>query len=200
MIKRTFDSLFDILVDFLIRSSCPDEELLPSDQYESLWTEFLASLQKESDHQQDEQQKSVITTTTEDDDNDDDPEFRLPETDYDHEDDLGDELHVSSKRFTRLSSSFYILVCVSERELALLLEDNASILNTEEFVNPESVSSTTTSSTIPKTFEFHLTTDQRNVLQYQLSAVRDPLFLHTIITINLFAVCSIINPIYSLAT
>lgn len=80
-----------------ICSSCPDEELLPTDQYESLWTDFLASLQRENDHQRDEQQKSVITTTTEDDDIDDDPEFRLLETDYDVEDDLGDELHVSSK-------------------------------------------------------------------------------------------------------
>ncbi|CAF1571101.1 unnamed protein product, partial [Adineta steineri] len=35
--------------------------------------------------------------TTEDDDIDDDPEFRLPETDYEIDDDLGDELHVSSK-------------------------------------------------------------------------------------------------------
>ena len=117
----------------------------------------------------------MITTTTEDDDIDDDPEFRLPETDFDHEDDLGDELHVSSKLFTRLSSFFCILVCFSERELALLLEDNASILATEEFVNPESVSSTTTSSTIPKTFEFHLKVDQRNILQYQLSTVRNSL-------------------------
>jgi hypothetical protein len=78
-------------------SSHPDEELLPSDQYESLWKEFLAELQKEND----EQQTSIITTTTttitaEDDDNDDDPEFRLPDTDYDIDDDLGDELHVSS--------------------------------------------------------------------------------------------------------
>jgi len=81
-------------------SSCPDEEILHTDQYESLWTDFLASLQtgneNQNDSQQDEQQKSIITTTTEDDDNDD-PEFRLPDTDYDIDDDLGDELHVSSK-------------------------------------------------------------------------------------------------------
>jgi len=79
----------------------PDEEILPGDQYESLWTEFLASLQtgneNENESQLDKQQKSIITTTTEEDDNDDDPEFRLPDTDYDIDDDLGDELHVSSK-------------------------------------------------------------------------------------------------------
>ncbi len=76
-------------------SACPDEEILRGDQYESLWTEFLASLQTENDHQQDEQQKSIITTT--EDDNDDDPEFRLPDTDCEIDDDLEDELHVSSK-------------------------------------------------------------------------------------------------------
>ncbi|CAF1129056.1 unnamed protein product [Adineta steineri] len=145
---------------------CPDEEILRGDQYESLWTEFLASLQtgtdSKTDYQQDEQQKSIITTTTEDDDIDDDPEFRLPETDYEIDDDLGDELHVS------------------KRELALLLEDNASILNQEdtanrnEFINPESVSSNTTCSTITKTTtttaEIQLTSDQRDILQYQLTA------------------------------
>jgi len=131
--------------------SYPDEELLPSDQYESLWTEFLASLQTGNDNQQDEQQKSIITTTTEEDDNDD-PEFRLPDTDYDIDDDLEDELHVS------------------KRELALLLEDNASILNNEESINPESVSSNTTCSTITKTFELQLTSQQRDILQYQLTA------------------------------
>lgn len=57
------------------------------------------------------------------------------------------------------------------RELALLLEDNASIGNTEEFVNPDSVSSTASRPTTPKNPEFHLTADQRNILQYQLSAV-----------------------------
>ncbi|CAF1023064.1 unnamed protein product [Adineta steineri] len=97
-----------------------------------------------------------------DDDIDDDPEFRLPETDYEIDDDLGDELHVS------------------KRELALLLEDNASILNQEdtpnrnEFINPESVSSNTTCSTITKTTtttaEIQLTSDQRDILQYQLTA------------------------------
>ncbi|UJR10517.1 hypothetical protein I4U23_014720 [Adineta vaga] len=142
--------------------SAPDEELLRGDQYESLWTEFLASLQTQNDQQkndqQDEQQKSVRTTTTEEDDIDDDPEFRLPDTDYEVDDDLGDELHVS------------------KRELALLLEDNASILNHEDFlnsnepINPESVSSTTTCSTITRTSDFHLTSDQRNIFQYQLSA------------------------------
>jgi hypothetical protein len=78
-------------------SSHPDEELLPSDQYESLWTEFLASLQTGANDQQDEQPKSIITTTTEEDDNEDDPEFRLPDTDYDIDDDLGEDLHVSSR-------------------------------------------------------------------------------------------------------
>ncbi|CAF1167727.1 unnamed protein product [Adineta steineri] len=67
-----------------------------------------------------------------------------------------------------------------ERELALLLEDNASILNQEdtlnrnEFINPESVSSNTTCSTITKTTtttaEIQLTSDQRDILQYQLTA------------------------------
>ncbi|CAF3612553.1 unnamed protein product [Rotaria sordida] len=139
-------------------ASFPDEEILRSDQYESLWTEFLASLQTGNDQQQDEQQKSIITTTTEDDDNDDDPEFRLADTENDIDDDLEDELHVS------------------KRELALLLEDNAAILNNEElqnsdeFVNPESVSSSTTCSTIIKTFEFQITSKQRNILQYQLTA------------------------------
>jgi len=47
----------------------------------------------------DQQQKSVITTTTEEDDQDD-PEFRLPETDYELEDDLGEGLHVSSRDIT----------------------------------------------------------------------------------------------------
>lgn len=162
-------------IEFRTCSSYPDEELLPSDQYESLWTEFLASLQKENDRQQDEQQKSIITTTTEDDDIDDDPEFRLPDTDYDVEDDLGDELHVSSKISIECDGFLLIIasgVFFSERELALLLEDNASIFNTDEFINPDSVSSTTTTtSTIPKNVELHLTADQRNILQYQLSAV-----------------------------
>jgi len=54
----------------------------------------------------------------------------------------------------------------------LLLEDNASILNNEEFVNPESVSSNTTCSTITKNFEFQLTSQQRDILQYQLTAVK----------------------------
>ncbi|CAF4363953.1 unnamed protein product, partial [Rotaria magnacalcarata] len=39
-----------------------------------------------------------------------------------------------------------------------------------EFMNPESVSSTTTSSTIPKTFEFRITSEQCDILQYQLTA------------------------------
>ncbi|CAF1315866.1 unnamed protein product [Adineta ricciae] len=142
--------------------AAPEEELLRGDQYESLWTEFLASLQTQNNpqtnDQQDEQQKSVRTTTTEDDDNDDDPEFHLPDTDYEVDDDLGDELHVS------------------KRELALLLEDNASILNPEdlpksnEFLNPDSVSSTATDSTVNKSSNFYLTHDQRNIFQYQLSA------------------------------
>ncbi|CAM4931852.1 unnamed protein product [Rotaria socialis] len=135
----------------------PDEEILRGDQYESLWTEFLASLQPGNDQQQDKQQTSLITTTEED-DNDDDPEFQLADTENDIEDDYEDELYVS------------------RRELALLLEDNASILNNEEFpnsnefMNPESVSSTTTSSTIPKTLEFRITSEQCDILQYQLTA------------------------------
>ncbi|CAF0828197.1 unnamed protein product [Rotaria sp. Silwood1] len=139
-------------------ASFRDEEILRSDQYESLWTEFLASLQTGNDQQQDEQQKSIITTITEEDDNDDDPEFRLADTENDIDDDLEDELHVS------------------KRELALLLQDNASILNNEEFqnsdefINPESVSSNTTCSTITKTFEHHITSEQRDILQYQLTA------------------------------
>jgi hypothetical protein len=52
------------------------------------------------------------------------------------------------------------------------LEDNASILNNEEFVNPESVSSNTTCSTITKTFEFQLKPEQRDIFQYQLTAVK----------------------------
>ncbi len=95
-----FDYQIFIKVNF-DSSPYPDEEILRGDQYESLWTEFLASLQTGNenlnDSQCDEQQKSIITTTTEEDDNDDDPEFRLPDTDYDIDDDLGDELHVSSK-------------------------------------------------------------------------------------------------------
>ena len=43
----------------MIFSSNPEEELLPCDQYESLWTDFLASLQTGNDNpinnQQDEQ-------------------------------------------------------------------------------------------------------------------------------------------------
>ena len=78
-------------------SANPDEELLPSDQYESLWTDFLASLQRENDRVGDEQPKSIVTTATEEDDNDD-PEFRLPDNDYDVDDDLDEELRVSSKR------------------------------------------------------------------------------------------------------
>ncbi|CAF5075569.1 unnamed protein product, partial [Rotaria socialis] len=38
------------------------------------------------------------------------------------------------------------------------------------FMNPESVSSTTTSSTIPKTLEFRITSEQCDILQYQLTA------------------------------
>ncbi|CAF4676793.1 unnamed protein product, partial [Rotaria sp. Silwood2] len=149
-------------------SSFPDEEILRGDQYESLWTEFLASLQTGNDQQQDEQQKSIITTTEED-DNDDDPEFRLADTENDIDDDLEDELHVS------------------KRELALLLEDNASILNNEEFqhsdefVNPESVSSNTTCSTITKTLEYQITSEQRNILQYQLTAYVQLLTQHILL-------------------
>ena len=73
-----------------------NEELLPADQYESLWTDFLASLQHENHHSADEQPKSIVTSTTEDDENDDDPEFHLPDNHYDLEDDLDEELHVSS--------------------------------------------------------------------------------------------------------
>jgi len=47
------------------------------------------------------------------------------------------------------------------------LEDNASILN-----NEESVSSNTTCSTITKNFEFQLISQQRDILQYQLTAVK----------------------------
>ena len=65
-------------------ASYPDEEILRGDQYESLWTEFLASLHQENNQQQDEQPKS-IPASTEDEDNDDDPEFRLAETDDDVE-------------------------------------------------------------------------------------------------------------------
>jgi hypothetical protein len=71
-----------------------------------------------------------------------------------------------------ISNSLLISFSFIERELALLLEDNASILNNEEFINPESVSSTTTCSTITKTFEFQLTSEQRNIFQYQLTAVK----------------------------
>lgn len=135
----------------------PDEELLPSDQYESLWTDFLASLQRENGQPVDEQPKSIVTTVTEEDDNDD-PEFRLPDTDYDVDDDLDDELHVS------------------RRELALLLQDKQSLFNpnefppSEEILHPESVASTTSSSTIRKLFEHQLTTEQREIFQYQFSA------------------------------
>ncbi len=98
MCKFAYRTFIKVNFDY---SPCPDDEILRSDQYESLWTEFLASLQtgneNPNDSQYDEQQKSIITTTTEEDDNDDDPEFRLPDTDYDIDDDLGDELHVSSK-------------------------------------------------------------------------------------------------------
>jgi hypothetical protein len=112
------------------------EELLRGDQYESLWTDFLASLQQENNHRADEQPTSIVTTTTEDDDNDDDPEFRLPDTDYDLEDDLDDELHVSSRNY-RIghSSSQCVSSFFEERELALLLEDNASLLNAEVSLN-----------------------------------------------------------------
>lgn len=44
-------------------------------------------------------------------------------------------------------------------------------IHSVEFVNPESVSSNTTCSTITRTFEFQLTPEQRNILQYQLTAV-----------------------------
>ena len=74
-----------------------NEALLPADQYESLWTDFLPSLQQENRHHPaDEQTKSIVTSTTEKDENDDDPEFRLPDNRYDLEDDLDEELHVSS--------------------------------------------------------------------------------------------------------
>lgn len=113
----------------------PDEELLHGDQYESLWTEFLASLQTGNDQQQDEQPNSTIATTEEE-DNDDDPEFRLADTENEIEDDLDDELHVSSKFCcTFNASSIYYSFLIKGRELALLLEDNASILNNEEFPN-----------------------------------------------------------------
>lgn len=69
---------------------------MPSDQYESLWTDFLASLQRENERPADEQPKSIVTTATEDDDNDD-PEFRLPDADFDLDDDLDEELRVSSE-------------------------------------------------------------------------------------------------------
>ncbi len=86
-----------------------------------------------------------------------------------------------------------------ERELALLLEDNASILNNEEFVNPESVSSNTTRSTITKTLEFQLTSQQRNILQYQFTAVKFHLVFLLIFDLY-FLVCSIINTIYFITT
>ena len=206
MIKRTFDYLFvrELFNGVsCICSSCPDEELLPSDQYESLWTDFLASLQTENDPQQDEQQKSIVTTTTEDDDIDDDPEFRLPDTDYDLEDDLGDELHVSSKLSIHCDVlSMIDCMIILERELALLLEDNASIFTTEQFPNPDSVSSTTTtiSSTIPKTVEFNLTSDQRTILQYQLSAVSIDHSSYKNDHHSSRLVYSIINTIYSPTT
>lgn len=87
-------------------SSFPDEEILRGDQYESLWTEFLASLQAGNDQQQDEQEKSIVTTT-EDDDNED-PEFRLGDAENDIDDDLDEELHVSSK--LKFTITFFLLI------------------------------------------------------------------------------------------
>ena len=43
--------------------------------------------------------------------------------------------------------------------------------NSNEFMNPESVSSNTTCSTITKSLELQLTSQQRDILQYQLTAV-----------------------------
>lgn len=92
-----------------------------------------------------------------------------------------------------------LLFVFQERELALLLEDNASILNNEEFVNPESVSSNTTCSTITKTLEFQLTSQQRDILQYQFTAVKFHLVFLLIFDLY-FLVCSIINTIYFITT
>ena len=68
---------------------------------------------------------------------------------------------------------------LKERELALLLQDNASILKpdkipvTDGFGNPDSVSSSmmTSSSISSKQIDHQLTHDQRDIIRYQLSAV-----------------------------
>ncbi|CAF5075327.1 unnamed protein product, partial [Rotaria socialis] len=67
------------------------------------------------------------------------------------------------------------------------------------FMNPESVSSTTTSSTIPKTLEFRITSEQCDILQYQLTAVNFALNQLAFI-VFLFVVYSIINSIYPIET
>lgn len=114
--KRTHFEFSKDHRSFVCSSYPAEDEILPCDQYDSLWSNFLASLQTENENSNeklhDEQQKSVITTTTEDDDQDDDPEFHLPETDCELEDDLGEELHVSSRLiFAIILGKKIILFC-----------------------------------------------------------------------------------------
>lgn len=85
-----------------------EENILAGDQYESLWSDFLASLQRENAESVDEPATSVATTT-EDDDNEDDPEFRLPETELELDDDLDEELHVSSRTEKTPRTFFFFL-------------------------------------------------------------------------------------------
>lgn len=69
-----------------------------------------------------------------------------------------------------------------------------------EFTNPESVSSATTCSTTVKPFEFHITTEQRRILQYQLTAVTIYYFIIVFFIHFVIIVYSIVDSIYFIKT